>query len=176
MSKNKRQFCSIFRRILIKSPGRDFLYSDQCKARRKCVETNYCDLTQGASLISEVKTDIADRRTRLATAGGRFSRTLFGHDQTNMSYGPDPGNVVRETDFGVTIGHCAVSDKESSTRYSHPTQDVVRHWSQSLSAPMFCPTVVLSHCRFVPLSFCPTVVLSHREWFWVFEGSDESSK
>ena len=24
MSKNKRQFCSIFRRILIKSPGRDF--------------------------------------------------------------------------------------------------------------------------------------------------------
>ena len=28
MSKNKRQFCSIFRRILIKSPGRDFLLSD----------------------------------------------------------------------------------------------------------------------------------------------------
>ena len=25
MSKNKRQFCSIFRRILINSPGRDFL-------------------------------------------------------------------------------------------------------------------------------------------------------
>ena len=34
--------------------------------------------------------------------------------------------VVGQTDFDVTIGECFVSDRKSSTRYSHQTQDTVR--------------------------------------------------
>ena len=75
MSKNKRQFCSTFRRILVKSPGSDFLQSDQ-NSYRIHYNIIQCNITNSINVACITHTTYLQSTNTNATQYGESKHSL----------------------------------------------------------------------------------------------------